>query len=739
MATSIPSAPPFAPPPVYAPRPTSPAPAPVIQRLLYKSGKQLTTGELNKIRTSSGYAKLNGFKKLIVDYWIDDAKVKKQFKTQGKLFDDAKDAADDPTPNLIDLMPESQLLAFADAVNKPSKLLVQAIKKRVEELGKQRALDFQSITLHLPELPTGASTSVSTEIGLRTGREQGAFFQGKNTLPNPASVTTSLPNIGLTQEMISTGNYELLGRRNLAICPTCGGVDSLVYFEVDHQDPFSNIRDQLHSLALAMSNDKGLLGRIQTQLGSKFSDYFVVSPHAVTGQQLFPTKTGLQHYSNDMQNLMSICRFCNGAFNKSDQPFIDWFKKNPLYGEPFLDSLTLNKNALIARTGTGQGIGKAAREWFNKHHWNILAQSLNLQKMIFPIQQSIYEQTTSSLNFNFESDPLKKALHQQRSQQLSLQNQATLSGMNAVSEYHTDPSTYEFAPSSPQRYEEDVRAVNENRQKRKRTSLVKFGEGTKASLDSQPKATVFLNTEEQRAYDEGYEHGAHQAKADYALGYAHGVQNILSNHSSKHYQSGFSEGMQRLQQVQQQACQDALRGSKNPFAVLGSEPEGLHLKNAYLEEFSARLLQVHAEQQKKLEEQARELERLRQQVSHQQSFYQQPVYPQSNYQQPNYQQSNYQPTVSPRPVYQQQTVPISSSNYPSHQFSNFPSHPTSSPSLPTQYFLPQQRTIPYQLSNSNSFGVQQVSSPQQNQTQSPFTQQNTSSQPFSSFFNWQQK
>jgi len=748
MASSIPSAPRFAPPPVCAPRLTSPALAPVIQRQLYKGKTPLSAGEVKVIRSSAGYGKLNGFKKLIVDYWIDDAKVEKQYKNQGELFGDATKAAKNPTRELVALMPQREFFGFAEEIEKPSKSLGKSIKDRTEELGKQRALEFKSTTLHFPELPMGASTSVDTEVGSRTGREQGAFFHGKNTLPNPASVTTSLPNIDLTQEMISTGNYGLFGRRNMAICPTCAGVDSLVYFEVDHQDPFSNIRDQLQSLALAMSFDKGLLGQIQTQLGKKFSDYFVVSPHDVTGQQLFPTKTGLQHYSNDMQNLMSICRFCNGAFNKSDQPFIDWFKDNPLYGKPFIDSLKLNPNSLIARTGTGNGIGKAAREWFNQHHWSTLKQSLNLQKMIFPIQQTIYEQTTASLSSTFESDPLKKAQHQQRSERLSLQNRATLSGMNAVSEYHTLPSIYEFAPSSPQRYEEEVRGVGERRQKRKRTNLTNFGEGVKASLDSQPKATVFSNTEEKLAYEEGYEEGAQQAKADYALGYSHGVQNILSTHASKHYHSGVSDGKRRLQQVQQQAYQDALKGSKDPFAVSGFEPEGLHLKNAYLDEFTTQLLQLHAEEQKKREEEARELERSRQQVSYQQSNYPQPVYrqpifplpsyqqssyqqpslPQSGYQQPSYQQPSYQ-----QPSYQQQTAPIS--------YSNYPSYPTSIPSLPNQFVSPQQqqRTSAFPLSNSNPFGVQQVSRPQQNQTQSPLTQQNTFSQPSGFFPNWQQK
>lgn len=683
------------------------APAPnTIQRVLVKGGKKISQNEINKIRKSSGYAGLSGTKKKIADFWIDDPTYEKKFITQTKLWKDLAAAMKDPPREIIALLSPDEFFSYtasldADKISKP---LQSAITSHTNQLGKQRALDFSSVEIHIPQLPTGAPISISTEVGSRTGRDHGAFFRGANTLPNAMSDTTSLVNVELTQQQISWSNYAPLEKRDVAVCPTCHNVDSIVYFEVDHQDAFSHIRDQLHGLALAMNADQTLCNRVKNQLGGRYSDYFVDHKDEITGQQIFPTKSALQHFSNDVGNLMAICRFCNGAFNKSDQAYQDWFGNNPLYGTPFLQSLHLKAKSLVARTSANEGLGTAALNWFKTYHLPTLQQLLTLEKLADSFRKTINRETQLVVDSTFETDPIKRPELLRAREDLSQRNQASLGMIGQVSRYHEDPWTYSFAPGSPKQMEDEIRDVTERRQKRKRQKTDKYAEGFKDRQQTKPQQTSgFANKEEQLQYEQGFQEGWREMEQQRVRGYADAVYGRFSTHNSPYYQNGLSEGQKRVAELKAQAVKDADRGFKNPLAVSSIEPEALRLQNVYLEAFSDRVLEKQSEMQKRIEAQQREIEELKRQRTSSQPQPQHNIHAPFFYTPPqsNVPSSPYQFQQYPYPQYQ---APSFQFQTPSFQYQT-PSYPAYTPQSQTGQTRPpvynpqtsnQQQTRPYQ-------------------------------------------
>ncbi|HTF61838.1 MAG TPA: hypothetical protein VK638_03905, partial [Edaphobacter sp.] len=612
----------------------APIPRPAVQAKLVwnkainsrkiKVGDDLASAELKAIRASRSYQKLAPERQDIVEYWITSSK-KVKYTSVTDLCNRAAEAEKNPDKEILKLMHEQNLLSYAEGLKQPSKKQKAAIGAQVTAFGEQHAITYSGVTLHTPTLPTGANPSGDISIASRTGREDGAFFRGTNTLPNPLSGTTSLANIELTNEMIALGNHSIRGGNQFALCPTCHKENALAYFEVDHQDCFADIRNKLHRYALAMSANSAFKKKVKAQLGAQFDELFVEDTHAVTGQEIFPTKHAMQVYSNDRTNLMAICRFCNGALNKSDQFFHDWFKKNSLYGDAFLNSLKLDSSSLIARTASGKGIGEAALAWFTTMHWPRIQRLLEFERTVEPTRQIFHQQTQAYVNWNTASDPADRKHWQAIDTNLGLTADTTVGVLKTTVEYQQNPKRYPYRPGSPARLTNQVEKVFSDRQEERRREEIAYQQGKAFGEGTGPQMSSFSSLQEQQLYNEGIASAKAEAQRALERGYADGIKGVGVN-GSKAYNNGTQKGRQRLQECINRGTLDGQNGLPCHPVTRPGEPKEIYLKQAYsnahataIQARSAKLEQENAQLQQRLQQ----LQRLQQQP--QSPFAPQPV------------------------------------------------------------------------------------------------------------------
>ncbi|HEU5271776.1 MAG TPA: DUF4157 domain-containing protein, partial [Jatrophihabitans sp.] len=466
---------------------------------------------------------------LILRYWANSNRVNVVYPKVSTLVNKAAkalpDMDDDFADSLESLAEVKEVEASLNRRKATGTKLAKAVAARRQVLessfGKQLGSGY-----FLPE-PNSDSryktpSSMLSSVAETSGRDDGAWVSVSNPMTGLAGKTTGSVNLALLEEAEAQGSIFHIGSEHQQICATCGKATDATMFEVDHQQAFSDIRDQLHLLASAMTSDISLYQSVSSQTADFDKIFQVTGKPGNKGFQVEALASGVHMYSNDLDNLMRICRRCNGPWGKSDMDMVTWYKSSPLYGQQFLDSYGLpGSKQVIARTKKDLGWGFAAREWFTQVHLPVLKQ----QELISIIQESVRQRLISQSNLGvsakLSTDPVQQQQMQDDTDQLGRDNTALLGGLRTVHDYHSgskgqQPSA--FSPGSPLRIENEYTEVQDRREKRKRTENLK---GTKAYLvgleDGQQGLAVHrgdypVNTNDLEAYDQGYAEGASQSE-----------------------------------------------------------------------------------------------------------------------------------------------------------------------------------------------------------------------------------
>jgi Domain of unknown function (DUF4157) len=496
-----------------------------IRRTMRKKGAKTDTPLIDLMSTGT-FKKAPDAIKYVLRYW-ETSGSQITYTTLNNLKEQAKDAA----PNLdaafaASLQSSDELDAFETSLKRwktpPDATLTKALDARRQALnnvwGSQLGTGYV-----LPQFVSPSHYSTPTALfssqAQTSGRDDGAWTTTTNPIVGTGGVTTGAPNADLLLEAQSQGSLFKIGSDYQQLCTTCGRMTQASQFEVDHQQAFSDIRDNLIKLASAMAADALLYQSVKGGTAD-FDDLFsVIGTPGTKGCQVSAFGAVVHLYSNDMTNLMRICRSCNGPWGKSDMDMVSWFLKSPYFGQPFLDEYQLIGPHLqvIARTKQGMGWGEAAREWFATHHLPILKNQellANLQEMV---RQRLTEQSTTGVNAGRETNPAKKQKLQHDTAQLGRNNEALLGPLEVERDYHSGTllgeRPYEFAPSSPSRMKNEHIEVKKKREKRKRSeSLARRPifttgrqDGCAGNDTNRPDSSA--DQEDIEAYQLGYDEG----------------------------------------------------------------------------------------------------------------------------------------------------------------------------------------------------------------------------------------
>lgn len=319
--------------------------------------------------------------------------------------------------------------------------------------------------LHDAEPPPGYSRTAAAakKVADASGRNDAGWRYAEHNLAELGSKTTSTTNMELVSEQRHAGNWTEVMGSHYQVCPGCAEAADVKTFEVDHQQALTDIRDTLHKLAAEYT----AAGVQPSMIPPEYQAFFVTTPDKTGGFRIEASKAAVNEYSNDMGNLMRICRNCNGATGKSDMNFIDWFKRNEFFGEPFLrehlvpvgGGFEVNPAQILARTKSGGGWGKAARDWFEQHHLPRLKKQIAAVKLTRIITTGLANETTSSGVY------ARNPQMAQDAKRLGLHNDANLGVTKAVADYAE--SAPDYAPGSPDRLTNQVNDLFNARTTRK--------------------------------------------------------------------------------------------------------------------------------------------------------------------------------------------------------------------------------------------------------------------------------
>ena len=158
--------------------------------------------------------------------------------------------------------------------------------------------------------PANAAHQAATGVG----RDDAGFPSGVNPNVGTSGVSTALVNIALIGDALATGAMFQVNDGWIQVCPCCLKCIDAKLFEVDHQQPWSDIRDKLKGVAEAMELDSTVFATVKSErTKEEFESSFIV-----TGQ---PAAPGLAHpkgfkveitvacanmYSNDLKNLALV-------------------------------------------------------------------------------------------------------------------------------------------------------------------------------------------------------------------------------------------------------------------------------------------------------------------------------------------------------------------------------------------------------------------------------------------------
>lgn len=390
-------------------------------------------------------------------------------------------------------------------------------QEKLETLKKadasRAAAKFERKSLHDARLPPSFPQSSGSAVkATPDGREDGAFSMTANTLDNAISASTSRVSLALHSEQRAIGNYEPdTSGGGSSICPTCAHPTRVVDFEVDHQQAFSAIRKELFEFSKAMETDRHLRERIEDEMDS-FDEYFAFVKDG-REKHLYPTKTAMSHYSNDLANLLAICHQCNSTANKGALALKAWYLDNEFYGPAFIDKYwDDSETGVLDRTRDGGGWGDAAREWFQKHHLSILKKMFPSVKAAQTLHDRIRDEATLSMEAN-SSSPSTKEKKGRQLWHLSGSNQAASSTITTAVDALAPEKIAPLGADSPLKLTSNLRTgisnVVADREAGKRGELnversTRFAEGLANGRRGSSRLYTEGNFEE---YDKGYAEG----------------------------------------------------------------------------------------------------------------------------------------------------------------------------------------------------------------------------------------
>lgn len=403
-----------------------------------------------------------------------------------------------------------------------------------------------------------------------TGRKDSKWRPTKNTSGLIPAATTGSVNLELLTEQETIGNVVKVGDFHVQICPGCASAEFVESFEVDHQNAFSAIRDQFFALAEQLDSDSAAEKGFRKELGSKlFNTYFTTKTGGTkkkSSTKIVPSKAAMSIFSNDLDNLMRICRRCNGATGKSDLHYLDWYLRNDLFGPQFIrENLIDDSGHLLPRAKHGKGWGVAARDWFEQHHLEVLKKLFAARELQEETRSSLVRESSSRIRSRSVRDPKLKRKWEDETEQLSLRNTRTVGLTKLVTTAHTSSDLPRIRLGSPERdlteISEVIKTQETSRKQRRMAETTPYTDGYDDGYGGKPdRSQQYLTgaSDAYRAYRQGSTDGAKDAQIERGLGYTDAVTTGRTRGpgSSGPYDSGFAEGSRRVARVQAQGEAD---------------------------------------------------------------------------------------------------------------------------------------------------------------------------------------
>ena len=517
------------------------AAAPVRRSVVDKKSTPLTWSQLSAMSGVKGAALAV---QLVLRFWAETAHPATPvvLTSQKAIVATARAAVGDMPADFATWLDDAGLDEFTGSA---ARLSITLSPTLTAALDARRQTQLQAWTARLgptPSLPTAqhdprysTPADYSTRPAAASGRDDGGWHSVSSGLTGVTGGSTGSVNHALAQEAITTGALRQHDdARATQICATCGRLTDATQFEVDHQQAFAELRDNLQMLAQAMALSATLHGDIKAATPS-FDRFFQTTGVPGSGScTVVLTAEAVHVYSNDIGNLMRICRQCNGAWGKSDMDMFAWFQSSPYFGQAFINA-NLPKIAhgeIIARTATGQGWGQAARDWFATHHLPVLKQQFVLEAASRFFHKQVTKQSRSALEATAETDPVKKSALEQQAADLTGHNTAFLNGVDADRRYFSGDLMGEptpFAPGSPSIWDYEHEELAHKREKRKKhqatSSTTPYQDGYDRGMAHLP-ASDKAYSDDRDALD-AYRQGYAQGDAAYQAAFQEGVRQAL--------------------------------------------------------------------------------------------------------------------------------------------------------------------------------------------------------------------
>lgn len=162
-----------------------------------------------------------------------------------------------------------------------------------------------------------------------------------------------------------------------AMCPAHGEYVDAKAFQSDHAQAQEDIiwrgKQMVQEIDAYIKASPADMARLPR-------DYFVQVDGQVYGTRLF-----YETLFNDIDNIWLICSACN--HHKSNIDAEVWFRSQPLYGQPFLDSVgPISADGLVLKTNDGRGLGQAALDWYwDKHRVYAEHEKVLFQEIMLPM------------------------------------------------------------------------------------------------------------------------------------------------------------------------------------------------------------------------------------------------------------------------------------------------------------------------------------------------------------------
>lgn len=525
-------------------------------------------------------------------------------------YTDAKDLVEQattmlgtPTAKLVELASDATLTLF-EAYWTQESIDYSAVENEIAK--RRKAAEKASFTLDTsirpPTLPPNYPkvTSAKLKPASRTGREEGAFHRVTTTMNELAGATTSNVNQELAKIEKKRGNLFPVGEDQevfMQVCPGCGRSMDVNLFEVDHQDAFSHIRDQLWKLADDMTQDPDLADGIEDDLGTKFDLYFAASISRRGKKKtttLEPTKYAMSVFSNDLENLLRLCRLCNGATGKSDTDVLEWYMNNSLLGPEFIQHYVDDQSSqqVPMRAKGDKGWGHAAREWFAQRHWPVLKKIRPIANFQEVVHKSLMAETDVKLKAAYARRASEQGRLTARGEQIERQNDISIGMTEVLTEGHIRTDQPMIGKKSPEADVKQFRTFRDEqvqaRIKKRATETPEYKIGLSDGYGGKPEDLKAYADMETQRYREGRKAGKAVAAAERERGYADGVTGTrtLNSGQSAYYDEGFGLGDTRCADVVEAGRRHGTKNADLSSGVALDELGAAFLMQAYMNAYN---------------------------------------------------------------------------------------------------------------------------------------------------------